>query len=166
MLNPNGQLYFLYPKKGNKRYQHYIHRDTIFSIGINDDGFYQATDLKLNTMLAFDDVFTVCGFKRVPSKVYKKPSISQSVDDYKDRTDEIRRELSNVQLEFFESLTPGYQVSWARYVLSAAQAKTKEKRIQEMKQAIDRGYKSIELYKEALKKEKDKWRLSSWKAMR
>lgn len=154
VLNPDGQLYFLYPKKGNKRYDSYIHRDSIFTLQINDDGFFKDTDLKLNTMLAFDDVFTACGVKRVPSKIYKKPKISQSVDDYKDRTEEIRQELSPEQLSFYNELTPGYQVGWARYVLSASQQVTKDKRITEMKTAINQGFKSIEMYKEELKKKK------------
>lgn len=151
-LNPNGVLYILYPKKGNKRYDFHINRDDIFQLPFNDDGFYGQSDLKLNSMTAFDEVFTVAGLKRIVSREYKKPKVSQSIDDYRDRVDELKELLTPELVKQLDELTPGYQASWARYVLSGVQAATRSKRLDEMRLALEAGFKSIEMYKEELKK--------------
>ena len=67
-LTPNGVLYVLYPKKGNKVYDQWIHRDAIFpSLDVDEEtGFVGDTRMKFNKMFAFDDVFTCIGIKYVP----------------------------------------------------------------------------------------------------
>jgi uncharacterized protein YdeI (YjbR/CyaY-like superfamily) len=50
-------------------------------------------------------------------------------------------------LAFYQSLTPGYRKDWARYVYSAVQEETREKRREEMKVILGEGYKSIDLYR-------------------
>lgn len=67
-LNPNGVLYVLYPKKGNKVYEQWIHRDDIFpALGVSEEtGFVGATRMKFNKMFAFDGTFTCIGIKYVP----------------------------------------------------------------------------------------------------
>lgn len=146
VLTSNGVMYMLYPKKGNRKYSQFIHRDSIFELGIDSDGFFGGTDLKLNTMLAFDEVFTVCGVKRILSKVYRKPNVSQSVNDYRDRVEELRTHVSPDVLPSFHALAPGYQVAWARYVFSAVQEATRRRRIVDMNQAFEKGYRSPEQY--------------------
>lgn len=150
-LNPDGVLYILYPKKGNRRYEFWINRDDLFTLDVNQAGFFGETDLKLNSMTAFDDVFTVAGVKRVVSRQYKPAKVSQSVADYRDRLNEVRDLLTDRERAMFDSLTPGYQAGWARYVLSAVQAATRQKRLAEMKAALAGGFKSIEFYKDHLK---------------
>lgn len=51
------------------------------------------------------------------------------------------------QLAFYQSLTPGYRKDWARYVYSAVQEETREKRRAEMKKILGEGYKSIDIYR-------------------
>lgn len=151
-LTPDGILYVLYPKKGNPRYETFIHRDDIFTLDVDDKGFFGETDIKINSMTAFDEVFTVAGMKRVVSKEYKKPKVSQSVEDYRDRVDELKEMLTPSEQAAFDALTPGYQVGWARYLFSAVREDTRQKRLAETKTALAGGFKAIEFYKESLKK--------------
>lgn len=150
-LNPDGVLYILYPKKGNRRYEFWINRDDLFSLDVDESGFFGRTDLKLNSMTSFDDVFTVAGVKRIVSRQYKPAKVSQSVADYRHRLEELRELLTDQEKVVFDGLTPGYQAGWARYVLSAVQAATRQKRVNETKAALAGGFKSIEFYKDLLK---------------
>jgi len=69
LLNPNGILYFAYPKKGNKQYKEYIGRDDFFTvIDKNNDGYVFNSSIKYNTMAALNEVFTVIGLKNVKKK--------------------------------------------------------------------------------------------------
>jgi len=52
-------------------------------------------------------------------------------------------------LAFYQSLTPGYRKDWARYIYSAKQQETQEKRIEEMKLIFGKVYKTRELYRKA-----------------
>ncbi|MFS0863830.1 YdeI/OmpD-associated family protein [Fredinandcohnia sp. 179-A 10B2 NHS] len=74
---------------------------------------------------------------------------SQCVDDYISYIPEIEKDLSDVPelLTFYQALTPGYQKDWARYIYSAKQESTKEKRREEMKLILASGYKSRDLYR-------------------
>lgn len=67
MLKPNGVLYVIYPKKGNKQYNSFIGRDDIFpALSVNEEtGFVSGTQMKFNKMFAFNDTFTCIGIKRV-----------------------------------------------------------------------------------------------------
>ena len=150
-LNPDGVLYILYPKKGNRRYEFWINRDDLFSLDVDESGFFGQTDLKLNSMTSFDDVFTVAGIKRIVSRQYKPARVSQSVADYRHRLEELRELLTDQENVVLDSLTPGYQAGWARYVLSAVRAATRQKRLAETKAALAGGFKSIEFYKDHLK---------------
>ena len=72
LINPNGYLYFVYLKKGNKQYNEYIGRDDFFdSVHIDKDGFVLNSKLKFNKMVAFNDTFTCIGLKHeTKMKVY------------------------------------------------------------------------------------------------
>ena len=50
-----------------------------------------------------------------------------------------------IALAFFESLTPGYQRSWARYIYSAKQETTRQKRLNETIELLLQGFKSKDL---------------------
>ena len=61
-LNIEGILYIAYPKKGNKKYDTFVHRDEIFeSLGVNKEGYIQDSMFKFNRMVSMDEVFTVVG---------------------------------------------------------------------------------------------------------
>lgn len=150
-LLEGGHLYVAYPKKGNKVYPTYIHRDSLFDgVGADEDGYVGKSDLKFNRMVGLNEVFTVVGFKREGKKTAsasKKPS--QRVDDYISFVPKIEEDLRHApkELAFYQSLSAGYRKDWARYVYSAVQEQTREKRRAEMIEVLSKGFKSIDLYR-------------------
>ncbi|WP_058300713.1 YdeI/OmpD-associated family protein [Gorillibacterium timonense] len=150
-LMKGGYLFAAYPKKGNKVYPTYIHRDQLFEgLGADEDGYIGTSSLKFARMVGYDDVFTVVGLKeeaRKQTQASTKPS--QRVDDYIVLIPEVEKDLSGSPeaLHFYQSLTPGYRKDWARYVYSAVQEETRAKRREEMIEVLGAGYKSIELYR-------------------
>ncbi|QQZ62542.1 YdeI/OmpD-associated family protein [Paenibacillus sonchi] len=150
-LNKGGYLYAAYPKKGNKVYSTYIHRDSLFEgVGADEDGYIGESSLKFARMVGLNEVFTVVGFKEEARKkkdASSKPS--QRVDDYTSMIPAVEKELqdSPEALALYQSLTPGYRKDWARYVYSAVQEETRAKRRAEMKKILGEGYKSVDLYR-------------------
>lgn len=154
LLLPKGYLFFAYPKKGNKRYTTSIHRDEIFpAMKVDEEGYVSGSDLKFARMVSMDDVFTVIGLKREKQKEKKSASSSQRVADYAENVKDIEALLAAFPevLSFYRSLTPGYQKDWARYLFSAKQQKTRDKRKQQMLDILSQGYKSIDLYRQQKK---------------
>ncbi|WP_057776200.1 YdeI/OmpD-associated family protein [Cytobacillus dafuensis] len=150
-LNKNGYIFVAYPKKGNKVYPTFIHRDDLLSgLGADEDGYIGTSNLKFARMVGLDDVFTVVGLK-IDSKGKEKTSTkaSQCVDDYIEMIPSVEKDLQDTPdvLAIYQSLTPGYQKDWARYVYSAKQEATKAKRRNEMKMILAAGYKSMDLYR-------------------
>lgn len=149
-LNKNGYLYIAYPKKGNKAYPTFIHRDEILSgMEADEDGYVGTSNLKFSRMVGLDDVFTVVGLKEdAKSKNQTKNKVSQSVDDYVELVAEVEKDLQDAPdlLSFYQNLTPGYKKDWARYIYSAKQEATREKRRGEMKKILSSGYKTRDLY--------------------
>ncbi|WP_284561458.1 YdeI/OmpD-associated family protein [Bacillus sp. T2.9-1] len=158
-LNKKGYLFLAYPKKGNKIYSTYIHRDELF-LGLNTDseGYVGESTIKFARMVGLDDVFTVIGLKEEEKK--KKVAVSlkasQRVDDYIEKIPEIEKDLTDSPelLSFYQSLTSGYRKDWARYVYSAKQEGTREKRKAEMRIILQSGYKSRDIYKRGYGREK------------
>ncbi|WP_321388887.1 YdeI/OmpD-associated family protein [uncultured Enterococcus sp.] len=152
-LNENGLLYIAYPKKGNKKYGTYVHRDEIFpALHVNEeDGFVEGTTLKFNRMVSLDEVFTIIGIKNVLKKSTAKAK-SQTVHDYASFIPRIEEmvSISPKAALLFSSLTPGYQRGWAQYIFSAKQKATQEKRKLEMIDLLEKGFKSKELYRQSL----------------
>lgn len=149
-LLEKGYLFFAYPKKGNQRYETYVHRDDIFpALHVNDDGYVKNSDLKFSRMVSMDEVFTVVGLKREKIKTKKSTASSQSVADYEDKVKDIEKILTDYpdELKIYKELTPGYQKDWARYIFSAKQQKTREKREVQMIDILSQGYKSIDLFR-------------------
>ncbi|AOZ93005.1 YdeI/OmpD-associated family protein [Paenibacillus crassostreae] len=149
-LNKQGYLFLAYPKKGNKVYPTFIHRDDLLSgIGSDDSGYIGISDIKFARMVGMDDVFTVVGLKEDAKGKNKTSSkSSQCVDDYISFMPNVEQDLEDTPelLSFYRSLTPGYRKDWARYVYSAKQEGTREKRREEMKMILQAGYKSRDLY--------------------
>jgi len=150
-LHKSGYVYIAYPKKGNRVYPTYIHRDELFTlIEANEDGYVRESNIKYSRMVGLDDVFTVVGLKE-DSKGKNKISsrASQCVDDYVGKIADIEKDLQAYPelLNFYQKLTPGYQKDWARFVYSAKQEVTRTKRKEEMKTILQAGYKSRDLYK-------------------
>jgi predicted secreted protein len=153
-LLEKGYLFFAYPKKGNKRYETYVHRDDIFpAMKVDEDGYIGNSDLKFSRMVSMDDVFTVVGLKREKKKVKKTEAASQCVADYEENVIDIEKLLTDSpnELKFYQELTPGYQRDWARYIFSAKQEKTREKRREQMVDILSQGYKSVDLFRQMKK---------------
>ncbi|WP_035339974.1 YdeI/OmpD-associated family protein [Halalkalibacter hemicellulosilyticus] len=155
-IKEGGSLFFAYPKKGNKRYDMYIHRDSIFpAMKVQEDGYISGTDLKFSRMVRMDDVFTVIEIRRIQVKKTSRKSsaASQKVADYEGLVGEVEKLLSSHprELAFYQGLTPGYRRDWARYIFSAKQEKTREKRKEQMVECLANGFRSIDLYKQAKK---------------
>lgn len=153
-LLEKGYLFFAYPKKGNKRYPTFVHRDEIFpAMNVGEDGYVQDSDLKFSRMVSMDDVFTVVGLKREQKKITKSSAASQCVADYEDNIGDVEKLLADYpsELAFYQQLTPGYQRDWARYIFSAKQQKTREKRQEQMIDILSQGYKTVDLYRQKKK---------------
>jgi|GEM_PF-209846 len=150
-LLKEGYLFAAYPKKGNKVYSTYIHRDELLGgLGAEEDGYIGTSNLKFSRMVGMNEVFTVVGLKYEVKKAATASSKpSQLVDDYISYIPNIEEDLSNTpeELAFYQSLTPGYRKDWARYVYSAVQEETRLKRKQEMISVLAERYKSMELYR-------------------
>lgn len=154
VLAEKGYLYFAYPKKGNSRYKTFVHRDEIFpALKVGEDGYIEDSDLKFARMVSMDDVFTVVGIKHEKKKIKKTAAASQCVGDYEENVKDIEAQLAEYpdQLKFYQSLTPGYQKDWARYIFSAKQQKTRENRQQQMVDILSQGYKTMDLYRQKKK---------------
>lgn len=150
-LEEGGYLFAAYPKKGNKVYPTFIHRDDLLEgLGADEDGYIGTSSLKFARMVGMDEVFTVVGLK-AEARSKKTPSAkpSQCVDDYAAMVPSVEKDLEDAPeaLAFYQTLTPGYRKDWARYVYSAVQEGTRTKRREEMKQILGAGYKSVDLYK-------------------
>ncbi|OIJ19408.1 hypothetical protein BKP45_13255 [Anaerobacillus alkalidiazotrophicus] len=151
LLLEKGYVFFAYPKKGNKRYHTFVHRDEIFpKMGVGEDGYVGNSDVKFSRMVSMDDVFTVVGLKREKKKELKSSTPSQCIADYEDKVEDVEILLVDYpeELKFYQSLTPGYKKDWARQIFSAKQEKTREKRIHQMINVLSQGYKSIDLYRQ------------------
>ncbi|UYZ22466.1 YdeI/OmpD-associated family protein [Mesobacillus jeotgali] len=153
-LQEKGYLFFAYPKKGNKRYQSYVHRDEIFhAVKVGEDGYVENSDIKFSRMVSMDDVFTVVGLKREKKPAYKSTAASQCVADYEDNVHDVEKLLTDYpnERQFYKELTPGYQKDWARFIFSAKQQKTREKRQEQMVEVLSQGYKSMDLFRQKKK---------------
>ncbi|WP_338472529.1 YdeI/OmpD-associated family protein [Niallia sp. XMNu-256] len=150
LLLEKGYLFFAYPKKGNKRYVSYIHRDEIFpTLKVGEEGYVEDSDLKFSRMVGMDDVFTVVGLKREKKKMKKSTASSQCVADYEDQIQDVKNLLADHpnELKLYQELTPGYRRDWARYIFSAKQQATRDKRRSQMVDVLSQGYKTMDLYR-------------------
>ncbi|QST01232.1 YdeI/OmpD-associated family protein [Pontibacillus sp. ALD_SL1] len=150
LLKEKGYLYVAYPKKGNKRFNTYVHRDELFNLlGVGEDRYIPDTNIKFSRLVSMDEDYTIVGLKKEKKKAKAKNSPSQCVADYEDRIEDVKALLSNQPevLSQFEDLTPGYQRDWARQIYSAKQQQTRDKRVEKMIEVLSKGYKSLDLYR-------------------
>ena len=151
LLRPEGYLYIAYPKKGNRRYISYIGRDEFFKPAhMNYKGYAMNSKLKFNKLAALDETFTCIGLKHFPNTKPRRSAPSQCISDYVVRLPDLRQRLTESApelLEFFDSLPEGYRHDWARYVYAVRLVETSNKRFLIMTQALEQGYKSIDLYR-------------------
>lgn len=151
LLHSNGYLFAAYPKKGNKVYDTFIHRDDLLAgLGSDELGYVGNSNIKFARMVGLDDVFTVVGFKEdAKGKDRSSSKASQCVDDYISWIPSVEKDLEDTPelLALYQALTPGYRKDWARYVYSAKQEATRAKRREEMKMILQAGYKSRDLYR-------------------
>ncbi|MBO0471930.1 YdeI/OmpD-associated family protein [Enterococcus sp. DIV0242_7C1] len=156
LLNKDGVLFVAYPKKGNKMYPTFVHRDEIFpALDVDDsDGYVGKSTLKFNRMVSLDEVFTVTGLKNTERKAPNKKATSARVEDYVKFIPQVEKllEKHSKAKVLFDNLTPGYKRDWARYIFSAKQQTTQDKRKAEMIDILEKGFKSKELYRQSLSK--------------
>lgn len=146
LVRENGYLYLPYPKKGNKAYPTYIHRDDLiarFDLA-EGDGYMGDSTLKFTKMVAFNDTFTLVGLRNLKKSAKAPTGPSYSVEDYVDQIPTLRQALAHRPeiLARFDALAKGYQKDWARHVYSARQEETREKRLLETADLLEAGYKS------------------------
>lgn len=154
LLKENGYLFIAYPKKGNKMYDTYVHRDEILpSLEVDEEGYIPNSLLKFSRMVSLDDTFTIVGLKYITKQQLKSPTKSQIASDYDHLVPDVINLLDAHEDErlFFKSLTPGYQRSWARFIFSAKQDATQLKRTDTMITCLKAGFKSHDLYRQSLK---------------
>ncbi|WP_207696515.1 hypothetical protein DOK67_0003184 [Enterococcus sp. DIV0212c] len=154
LLHKNGVLFVAYPKKGNKVYSTFVHRDEIFpALQVDDsDGYIGSSTLKFNRMVSLDETFTVTGMKNVERTIKSTNVSSARVDDYVQFIPAVESFIENHKeaKAMFDQLTPGYKKDWARYIYSAKQETTQAKRKNEMIDILQKGFKSKELYRQSL----------------
>lgn len=156
LLNLNGALFVAYPKKGNKVYPTFVHRDEIFpALQVDEqNGYVGSSTLKFNRMVRLDAIFTVVGMKNVDRQSKSRVVSNSRVDDYVQFIPKVEKIIeSNKEANaLFKKLSPGYKKEWARYIYSAKQVATQEKRKKEMIDILGKGFKSKELYRQYLAK--------------
>lgn len=147
LLEMNGRLFIVYPKKGNKKYNSFVHRDAIFpALQVQENGYILNSIYKFNQMVKLDDDFTIVGLKKEPLKK-QKAKASQRVLDYVEMIPTLMELLQKDEKAFamYQSLTLGYQKGWARYIFSAKKVETQNKRLEEAIVLLKQGVKAIEL---------------------
>ncbi|MFJ7664882.1 YdeI/OmpD-associated family protein [Lysinibacillus sp. NPDC097162] len=153
MLAEQGYLFFVYPKKNNKKYKEYIHRDDIFpAIQVDEAKYIAGSDYKFSSLMSLDDTFSIVCIKRdAKGRGKKKTASSQCVSDYESMVPLLRDELAEhpIDLAFYDALTPGYQKDWARYIYSAKKQETQLARLVEMREITRAGFKTKEHYRKA-----------------
>ncbi|MFY0518888.1 hypothetical protein ACOMCU_13820 [Lysinibacillus sp. UGB7] len=65
VLVEQGYLFFVYPKKGNKKYEQFIHRDEIFpAIQVDEEKYIVSSDYKFASLMSHDETFSILSIKR------------------------------------------------------------------------------------------------------
>ncbi|WP_027964960.1 YdeI/OmpD-associated family protein [Halalkalibacillus halophilus] len=150
LLREQGYLYIAYPKKKNPTFDTYISREDIYNEKHYDSNRYiHKSDLKFSRMVSLDETYTVVGMKRQTKKTPTTSKPSQKIADYEKYVPEIKRSFASNEesLAIYNSLPPGYQKEWARFVYSAKRSETQKNRLQKMEEVLQEGYKSMDLYR-------------------
>ncbi|PZG44081.1 YdeI/OmpD-associated family protein [Listeria ivanovii] len=151
----DGYVFIAYPKKGNKKLDTYVHRDEIMpALKTDEEGYINQSNLKFTRMVALDETYTVVGMKeasKLKTKGVKRNN--PSADEYADFVPQVVAFLTDKDdlATFYGNLATGYQRVWARYIYSAKQPATQEKRRQEMVDILSQGYKTKEDFRQGKK---------------
>lgn len=152
-LAEQGYLFFVYPKKNNKKYKQFIHRDEIFpAIQVDEEKYIANSDYKFASLQSLDDTFSIICIKHdAKGRGKKKTATSQCVSDYEHMVPLLREQLKENpnDIAFYDALTPGYQKDWARYIYSAKKQETQQARLAEMRELTRAGFKTKEHYRKA-----------------
>lgn len=152
-LQEGAYLFLLYPKKGNKQFDSYIGRDDIFpAFDMDEEKYVFGSPIKFASLQSLDETYSILSLKKQTKKT-KRTAASQRVGDYVADIPKLTAYLADQKegLALFESLTPGYQKDWARYVFSAKREETQQQRLAEMAQLLSQGYKTKEHFRKAQK---------------
>lgn len=126
LLMENGAVYLLYPKVKNPLGHPAIGRDEIFPfLDVNEEGYALNSTLKFNEMNKLDESYTLIGLKNSLSFKPQRNTPSQRVEDYADKVNYVKVYLQDYPKAgtLYETLPPGYQKDWARYIYSARERK-------------------------------------------
>ena len=154
ILNDKGSLFICYPKKGNKKYPSFVHRDEIFpKVEMDDEGFMHQSDYKFNRMLGYNDEFTLLEIKKILNYKPKK-TVSKQGSDYLQYIPDVEKYLEKDQeaLTIYQKLAPGYRKDWAVYIFSTQNESTRAKHFEECVTLLKQGHKNMTLYRQSLKK--------------
>ena len=166
-LAEQGYLFFVYPKKNNKTYKQFIHRDDIFpAIQVDEEKYIANSDYKFASLQSLDNTFSIISIKHdARGRGKKKTANSQCVSDYEGMIPLLREELKENpnDVAFYDALTPGYQKDWARYIYSAKKQETQLARLAEMRELTRAGFKTKEHYRKAKAKGASVARLANGK---
>ncbi|MFA5719539.1 MAG: YdeI/OmpD-associated family protein [Acholeplasmataceae bacterium] len=140
LLEDNGILYICYPKLKNTINVEGIHRDHIFPyLHVSEEtGYVGDTLMRFNKMASFDKDYTLLGTK----KDVKRQKRHQDKTDYSLYIQNLKENLTSHALVFYNTLPKGYQTNWARYVYSAKQQKTKDRRLKETNELLEQHIKT------------------------
>ncbi|KRL53373.1 YdeI/OmpD-associated family protein [Furfurilactobacillus rossiae] len=156
LLSSRGYLYLVYPKLKNKLGLPGIHRDVLFpALHVDaDSGAVADTGLKFSRMVSFDDNYTAVGLTWLASNPRRADNPSGRVATYEDRLSELKQLINadNDAHQAFDTLTPGYQRSWARYVFSPKTSVTQQAHLQQMITLLKEDYASVELWHQGKKR--------------
>ncbi|MBC2219416.1 YdeI/OmpD-associated family protein [Listeria seeligeri] len=154
-LLADGYLFIAYPKKGNKKWDTYVHRDELMpALKTDEEGYVGQSNLKFTRMVALDETYTVIGLKEATKlKIKGVKKNNPSADEYADYVPQVTAFLADKGnlAAFYTNLSTGYQRVWARYIYSAKQPATQEKRRLEMVDILSQGYKTKDLYRQGKK---------------
>lgn len=148
-LIDDGLLYLVYPKLNNKLNLKGIHRDHIFPYLLVDEttGYVKDTNMRFNQMRSYDNNQTLLGIKKDTKRKERKKNQKETVD-YSEKIGDARKLLIDLPtLTFFDSLAPGYQKEWAKYIFEPVLEDTQLRRKEEMIRLLDQGIKSKNLEK-------------------
>ncbi len=95
VLMEQGYLFFVYPKKGNKKYEQFIHRDEIFpAIQVDEEKYIVGSDYKFASLMSLDETFSILSIKRdSKARGKKKTANSQCVSDYESMVPQFENSL-------------------------------------------------------------------------
>jgi hypothetical protein len=141
----DGHVYLFYPKAGSQQFSG-IKRDVMLRALKLDrnTGLLGNSGFKYNSMLSFDDDFTVLDLKWARAVATKT-----RLADYDAQVPQLTERLAkqNVKLlKQWQTLTPAMQTQWARYIYSPKRPVTQKMHFEQMLVVLASGHRTLEDY--------------------